>query len=280
MDVLLAVIDDLWQFAYGSLFGTVAVTKEHKEREVQSVLPLTPKLNDSHQTKLFPSVELVNDSDQELRVGEQYFVGEMDTYLYSDPVIAFDTAMEKLLYAQPVFLKKIGGRWAEVLTDGHTGWILKDVLALRKEDVHPEFTEGVMYDAHHVETIKLRACINDQFCGARADLPLLSTEYATYQLQLFKRHIAWHKDSPRVPGSWQHLLKGLAGIHMSVLPKAQSVMEYIIDDVGHLAFVEAVFPDNSIKIKEVGYPEDGFYREIIMVQEEYRELRPIFIEVN
>ncbi len=64
---------------------------------------------------------------------------------------------------------------------------------------------------------------------------------------------------------------------MNVLPKTHSIMEYTIDEVGYLAFVEAVFPDRSIKISEVGFPEDGYYREAIMTQEEYRELKPVFI---
>lgn len=279
MNVLVAVIDDLWRFAYQSLFGSVLVTELTKEREVQVSISLIAKKTEL-ENSLFSNKEIASQiSVDEYRVGDQYFIGEVDTHLYSDPVIAFDTAVKDLPYGQSVLLKKIGGRWAEVETASSTGWVLKDSLALRREDVLPSLVEDVVYDAHHAETIKLRAAIGDEFGGARADLPLSAAEFVTYKLQQHKLKINWNTDSPRVAGSWQFKLKGVNGIHMTVIPKTHTIMEYSLEDIGYLAFVEAVFPDSSVKITQVGFPEDGYYREVILTQEEYREFRPVFIEV-
>ena len=272
MQVLMAVIDDLWQFAFTGLFGARIPTRLDREREVQAVLPLPP----AHRVSEIPAHAHQTAS---FRTGEQYFIGEIGTYLYSDPVIAFDTARREISYGHSVLVKKLGGRWAEVVYEGTSGWILKDVLRERREDIHPQLHAEVYYDAANSETVKLRACINDEFGGARADLPLTAAEYVAYKLFLAKRQIDWPSDGPRVAGSWQKRLRGLPGIHISILPSTGSVMEYVIDDVGYLAFVEAVFPDSSIKITEVGATEEGQFTERIMNKEEFREYRPVFIEV-
>lgn len=277
MQVLLAVIDDLWQFAYSAVFGMRHVLRNDLERERQATLPLVVPESTARLPLIIPTT---TNHHTDFRSGEQYFIGESAVYLYSDPVIAFDTAQQKLSYGQVVFVKKLGGRWAEVVVDKQSGWLLKDVLRERREDIHPQFVTGESYDAHHLETIKLRACIEDEFSGAEAGLPLLPAEYVTYKLSVQKRHIEWDHTGPRLPGTWQKRLRGFLGIHMSISPSTHTVMEYIVDDIGHLAFVEAVFPDRSIKLSEVGEQEDGVYSERTLSPEEYRELAPVFIEIQ
>jgi len=276
MQTLLAVIDDLWHFAYQGLFGVRSVTQLDREREVQGLLPLTPPADSADAT----ATPISAHDHHVFRTGGQYFIGELETYLYSDPVIAFDTALTKISYGQSVLVKKLGGRWAEVLFGEQPGWVLKDVLRERREDIHPQLMLDQVYGPGNPETIKLRACIDDEFGGARANLPLAPAEFVTYKLQQAKRSIVWPADGPRVSGSWQKRLRGQVGIHISIVPATGSVMEYIVEDFGYLGFVEAVFPDSSIKVLQVGIPEDGQYSERVMTKEEYRELRPVFIEVT
>lgn len=272
MQTLLAVIDDLWHFAYEHLFGlrpSVSVSQQ-----LQARLPLTPAVIE--QTLFTPSYATTED----LRRGAQYFIGEEQVYLYSDPVIGFDTALRTIPYGQTVMLQKVGGRWAEVIHQGNEGWVLKDVLRERREDIHPQLHPGAYYQADNSETIKLRACIGDSFGGARAGLPLSGAEYVTYKLNQAKRSIYWPPDGPRIPGTWQRKLRGHSGIHQSIEPQTGTIMEYIEDDVGFLSFVDAVFPDKSIKVSEVGVAEEGVYTERTLSQSEYRELRPVFIAVT
>lgn len=277
MQVLLAVIDDLWRFAFSSLFGYRTVTLLDKEREVQSSLPFLPPTNQDLLD--LPETPQISELEEVFRPGEHYFVGELETYIYSDPVIAFDTAMRKVSYGQPVLVKKVGGRWAEISINNESGWLLKDVLREKREDVYPQFVEGAIYDESNRETVKLRSFINDEFGGARAGLVLSPAEFVSYCLALQHKFIQWPHDGPRVPGTWQRRLRGQTGIHIGIQPVTNSVMEYIIDDIGYLAFVEAVFPDKSIKVNQVGIPEEGQYTERVMTREEYRELAPVFIEV-
>jgi surface antigen len=67
---------------------------------------------------------------------------------------------------------------------------------------------------------------------------------------------------------------------MGIIPKTDAVMEYIVDDIGHLAYVEAVSSDESIKISSVGMFDEGMFSEIVMQRTEWIELRPVFIEIN
>lgn len=276
MDVLLAVIDDLWQFAHSALFGHRAVTTLDREREHQPSLPL---LGAPLGTLALANHEVDEVASSRFRTGEQYFIGEVGAEIYSDPVVAFDTIVGTVTYGQSVLLKKLGGRWAEVVVGARSGWVLRDVLRERREDIHPQLHIDECYDAHHPETIKLRACIDDEFSGARAGVPLSAAEYVTYKLQQQKRTIIWQEDGPRIAGTWQRRLRGQLGIHIAIMPSTHSIMEYIIDDLGYLAYVEAVFPDKSIKVSQIGAIEEGQYTERMLTKEEYRELTPVFIEV-
>ena len=279
MKVVLAVIDDLFQFIRESLFGssvlpskTTVERYDHAHHSSDDVEPQTHFLLKEYSGALEASNQFVH--------GEQYFVGIQNVYLHADPVIAFDSAGMHIPYGSKVQLLKFGGRWAHIRFDGAEGWILKDVLKMSVAEVFPQFLVGSFYDAHNEETKKLRLCIDDAFGCATAEVILTGAEYVVYMLQKHKRYIAWSLERPRIPGTWQRKLRGNEGIHIGIHPKTQSVMEYSIDDIGYVAFVEAVFPDDSIKITGVGLSAEGYYSEEVMSKEQWRELRPVFIEVT
>jgi surface antigen len=54
-------------------------------------------------------------------------------------------------------------------------------------------------------------------------------------------------------------------------------MEWSVGEKGHVAFVEAVFPDASLQISEANWPDRGIYNERVMVREEWKKLSPTFI---
>jgi surface antigen len=69
-------------------------------------------------------------------------------------------------------------------------------------------------------------------------------------------------------------------------PQARGIMEWLFPEKegfensgqkGHIAFVEAVFPDGSVRLSEANWPCDGIYNERIMVEAEWKELNPTFI---
>ena len=273
MRVLIAVLDDLFRFALKSLFGFDVVSGKKNVRlgelpPLQPLLPLPqPKL-----APLLPDTQLVSAQGS-------YFVCVKTAYVRTDPVAAFDNVIKKIRYGTQVNILKYGGRWGMVQVGEITGWVLKDDITSAVVDVLPRFTVGSVYDANDQQTKKLRAYIDDMFSCVAIDLPLTSAEYVTYRLARSRRSINWGEERPRLPGSWQSLLRGRQGIHMGVVPKTGSVMEYILEDQGNLLYVEAVFPDESIQLSAIDHEGLGVYSEVVLAKEVWRELRPIFIEV-
>ena len=60
-------------------------------------------------------------------------------------------------------------------------------------------------------------------------------------------------------------------------PSPRAVIEWEHEGKGHVAFIEAVYPDQSIQLSEANWPDRGIYNERVMVQEEWTKLDPTFI---
>jgi hypothetical protein len=269
MQVLIAVIEDLFQFAHDAFSGAVPYNTNTQTSSCKST--------DSVQTLLTSNPK--TSSDKNLKPGEQYYIGALGAYMYKDPVLAFDNAIIKLDYGQNVRLITLQGRWAQVRLAGTVGWVFKDSLVVQTSDVYPVFIQGIVYDAEQAETVKLRACIDDAFNGAVSGHVLSAAEYVHYCLLQKKLYIDWGDIRMRIPGTWQRKLRGRFGVHIGISPQTNSVMEYIVDDVGHLAFVDAAFSDGSISITEIGKHEEAMYSQDTMSADQWRELRPVFIKV-
>lgn len=281
MQVLLAVIDDLYQFARTALFGIFFEQKTSADSYVNFHTEYSPQLPLLEQETIHQAHHaLLPKTGMTFVQGEQYFIGVAHTFLYTDPVVAFDSVVMELPYGELVYVQKLGGRWAHIKTQQYQGWVLKDVLAEQSRDVFPVFAEDILYDAMHPEVQKLRLCIDDAFGGTHVSVPLADVEYVTYKLTKKNKHIPWTSERPRTSGTWQKKLRGVQGIHMSVTPKTDSIMEYVRDDIGHVCYVEAVFPDETLKINGVGLYTEGFFTELMLGKKEWIELRPVFIEVT
>jgi len=277
MRVLIAVIEDLLLFARTALFGAV-VYAPSPDNSIdvfqEKIETAASRLENKPKVPAMPSVEI-----DALHVGSQCFIGETDVDLYEDPATVFDTVQMSVSYGQQVRLLKLQGRWAQVRFAHDSGWLLKDSLRMFIDDVYPKFQQGISYYAEHPQTRKLRAVIGDMFSGEKGGHPLSAAEYVQYKLTQVNRVIPWGSARARVPGTWQRRLKGVLGVHIGISPKTSCAMEYINDDIGHLAFVEAVFPDGSIKITEIGKLDDASYTEDTLAPEQWRELGPVFIAI-
>jgi len=299
MKLLLSVIDELYSFAIESLFRR----EKHKEESVADILLNDVPVSDSvdvssvsddvgidtvtdleniDSTHEFRSIgDIVSSNENELR-GEKntvMYIGGEETPIYINPTREFDSVIEKLSYGAMVMVLEQSGRWAKVVHNGVTGWTLREDLIDRAAYVYPQFHIDGDNTSEGLNTIRVRAILDDIFAGAAADLPPQAPEYGAYRLMRKGIDIKWSDVRPRTPGVWHKLLKGVQGVHVGVVPKTGSVMEYMMtSDTGHLAYVEAVFPEETINISEVNYPDSGIYNERVLTHEEWRELRPLFIE--
>jgi hypothetical protein len=203
------------------------------------------------------------------------------TPLYRDPTIGFDSCITHIPYGDLVLVMEPHGRFCRVIWETYDGWVLKEHLADRAGHVYPEFTAGLENPVDHPNTARVRALIDDAFSLQYSEFPLQAGEYVLYRLMRRGLRIAWPETRPRTPGSWHTILRGLPGVHMSVLPKQGTIFEYVEEhDLGHVAYVEAVFPDGVITISETNYPHGGMYSERSLTKDTWRSMRPVFIEIT
>lgn len=209
------------------------------------------------------------------------YAGKMSVPVYANPTIEFDTLVDTIPYGEMVMMIEPRGRFFRVIRNGVEGWVFRDDLVDRAIRVYPEFISGEENSVNHSNTVHVRAILGDIFGLQRSDFPLQAGEYALYRLWKKGIHIEWPQERPRTPGLWHKILKGSAHVHIGVSPKASSIMEYVsTDDVGHLAYVEDVFPDDTISISEANYPDSGIYNERELLKSEWKELKPVFIQVS
>ncbi len=209
------------------------------------------------------------------------FVASTDAPLFGAPTKTFDTVVTSLPYGSMVMVLEEKGRFSKVSQNGIIGWVLRDDLRSRAAHVFPEFAPGIPNNHDDPSTLRVRACIKDAFYGGEIEMPLQAGEYVLYMLMRKNQSINWPPTRPRTPGLWHTILRGVPGVHVSITPKTGSVMEYTLpNDTGHLAYVEAVFPDTSVTVSEANYPDQGIYSERTLSKEEWQVLNPVFISVS
>ncbi|NCN52352.1 hypothetical protein GW943_00885 [Candidatus Parcubacteria bacterium] len=209
------------------------------------------------------------------------YTGRENTPVFTEPTASFDGVIARLPYGAFVMTLEQRGRWSRIVYRETAGWVLRDELIDRAAYVYPDFIIGATNFTDDPNTLRLRAVISDEFSGGLIELPLQSSEYVLYRLYRKNLSVAWPDVRPRTEGTWHTILGGVSGVYGSVSPSQGAVMEYVREDsVGHLAYVDAVFPDETISISEANYPDNGAYNERVLTREEWRELRPVFISVT
>jgi len=212
--------------------------------------------------------------------GSVMYVGSVGVALYKNPAIEYDAQITTLPFGGMVMVGDSKGRFCQVNWKDASGWVLRDDVVDRASSIYPKFVKGVENSVDDANTSYVRTLIKDEFGLARSEFPLQAGEYVLYRLWRRSLRIEWPSARPRVPGIWHSILKGKKGVYMSMIPKVGAIMEYMLnDEVGQLAYVEAVFPDETISISEVNNPDSGIYSERELLKEEWKELRPVFIEI-
>ncbi len=201
--------------------------------------------------------------------------------VYKNPTVAFDEQIGTIPYGEMVMMLEPRGRFFHIVWNTLEGWVLREDLVDRAAHVYPEFIIGQEHGVDHPTTASVRTILGDVFSLGRSEFSLQAGEYVLYRLWRKGTRINWPVVRPRIPGTWHKILKGIEGVHVGVVPRVGSVMEYLFEgDAGHLAYVEAVFPDNTITISEANYPDSGIYNERVLTKEEWREFRPVFITIQ
>ncbi len=293
MNILYAVIDDLYSYTIGTLvrfftrneaFHTALLLESPKEEIEIGVKAESTKNEEKDSLLSFRGMD-------ELLIGRRQvhtdniahsvmYVGSARAPLFMNPTVEFDGVVNELVYGSMAMVLEEKGRFARVSIEGKEGWILRDDLVDRAAYVYPEFSVGEENNGEDPTTLRVRAVIDDIFHGGESEFSLQAGEYVYYKLVRKGLAIHWPDIHPRTPGIWHSILKGTQGITIGVIPKVGSMIEYThVDEIGHLAYVEAVFPDETIVLSEANYPDRGIYNERTLTKEEWTALNPVFIRV-
>lgn len=228
----------------------------------------------------------------ELTVPKLYVNCEIGLRIRSAPEIKADNILEVLSCGQEV--TKIGeqDKWFKVqYNSGKEGWVSSVYLTENKpvdssqvvpkedvQDAFPKFKIGVANLANDDNTIKLRKIINDEFGGSRNGWNLQCTEYAQFKVQQMGITIKWPADRPRHGGLWAGIFEKHGLYKVFDIPKAGCAMCFTtgfrtpeMNATGHVAFVEQVFDDESIKITEANWPPPGKYNERRVPKAEWQD---------
>ncbi len=202
-------------------------------------------------------------------------------FVYKNPTIEFDAHIGEIPYGEMVIVLEPRGRFYRIMWNTIEGWVLRDDIADRAVRVYPAFTIGEENSVDHPNTAQVRTILDDVFGIGCSEFPLQAGEYVLYRLWRKGIHLVWPETRPRIPGLWHKILKGSEQVHIGVTPKVGTVMEYMISpEIGHLALVDAVFPDDTIIISEANFPDSGIYNERVLTKEEWKDYKPLFLAIS
>lgn len=279
MPLMIAVIEDLFTFAVKALFGTknassgVIFMAPRKERmAIESPKSVSEKpLPPAHLEGVF---EPVLTTPQKNTV---VYCAAGGAPLRSSGKTGVDNVIEHVPYGSMLVALHTNDGWVRVFHKGTEGYMELTDLADRAAYVYPKFTIGEENNAHDPNTERLRAMIEDEFSYGEGEFPLQAEEYVAYKLRRHGFVLAWSHVRPRTPGTWSTITEHMSDTEVSNEPRPRSVMEWKDGERGHVAFVEAVFPDKTVQLSEANWPEDGIYNERVVVKEEWQKLNPSFI---
>ncbi len=296
LHALWSVLIDLWRFLLGRQepADTYALPQAPtplslEPRPVQSVLApvVTPIAINAPEEKVvvpetLPMGPMTDSNPNYAQSGTLYYVADRTgASLYRESHVQFDSLLMRLRFGQSVSLKQFVGQYAEVLVFGVTGFVRKDAITPHAGTVWPVLQANAKYDYDASETVLIRAHIGDEFLGGELLLPLQPGEYVTARLLRDQLSLPWPKVRPRLVGTWHMLLRGVTGVQSRVTPVSDAVMEWVADDgEGKIAYVDAVLPDDTLKISAVGLVVTGEYTESMVPTAIWREWRPVFISIR
>ncbi len=318
MQVLLAVVEDLYTFAVSMLFPRrpglqnsqtpLYLPASRVVSPIREVIDIQVYPDGTGKQGMLPE-EAVNSPDQrEMRSENLDSIGiavsdgavtapslpqknsiaycaHSQVSLRSTPDDAADTAIALLAYGDMVMILEMAGDYAYVAAGNRKGYVPTAMLVQEAAGVYPAFVIGTENSAWESNTVRLRGVIRDEFSANLSQLPLQAHEYVYYKLLRRGTRIAWPDVRPRTPGSWAKILSTLEGVSVGDAPSVGAVMEFTLPEgagegKAHLAYVEKVYPDQAIQISEADYPDRGIYNERTLTADEWRALKPVFITIS
>ncbi|MDZ4284446.1 MAG: hypothetical protein U1A28_01315 [Patescibacteria group bacterium] len=303
MQVLLAVVEDLYTFAITMLFPW---RESQNSTQLQLYLPASRVVSPVRErvevdvyrdvrggtwqdaTGAVATDERIVEASQDGESGGALpqrhtivYCARTRVPLSAAPDNTVDGAIATVAYGDMVMVLEAGPEYTHVVVGNKTGYMPTAALTQKAAHVYPVFVIGAENGADASNTTRLRSVIRDEFGAGFAQLPLHAHEYVYYKLLRRGTRISWPDVRPRTPGAWANILSTLENVTASSMPAVGSIAEFAVpENKAHLAYVEKVFPDLAIQISEADWPERGIYNERVLPENEWRALNPTFITIT
>lgn len=198
--------------------------------------------------------------------------------------------IEVLKFGERVEVVEENGSWYKVnYRNGKRGWMTSQYLTnkdpkkstselkIKLSTELPIFEVGFTNLDKDENTKRLRKFIDKEFWpieGSGVDLQCV--EYVHYMVKLKTSIvIIWPADRPRDGGKWADIFKKYRLYQVSKEPTIYSAMSFTNPEFnkpwGHVAFVEDVSNDGTIRISEANFPSKGRYNTRLLSKEEWQQ---------
>lgn len=139
----------------------------------------------------------------------------------------------------------------------HTEDVPKDnLIDITKEEVEDLLFEiGIPNPFNSQNAIKIREIIKDEFGGGKKKWNLQCTEYVQYKIQQIGIIIQWPVKFGRDGGKWADIFEKHGPYKILDTPKSGCAVSFKEKHglYGHIAFVEEVLDNETIKISEANF---------------------------
>lgn len=185
----------------------------------------------------------------------------------SSDVSSSANILGKLLYGEEAEPLALENGWYKINYQGKDGWISSEYThdVTDKPTAAINLQIGVLNDSKSQNTILIRKFINDEFGGGKNNWDLQCVEYVHYKIKNLGCDIDWPIKNGRDGGKWASIFLSQKKYTVSDDPTTHCAMSFTkLSGYGHVAFVETVLSDGSVKISEANWPDNGKYNERIV----------------
>ena len=186
----------------------------------------------------------------------------------STPNVASNNILSQLIYGEEIEPIALENGWYKINYQNSIGWISAEFTHNADEkpaDGVINFVIGAPNDPKSQNATIIRQTISDEFGGGKNSWDLQCVEYVHYKIKNLGCNIEWPVKSGRDGGKWAAIFSTQGKYSVSENPTVGCAMSFTaLPGYGHVAFVEDVLTDGTIKISEANWPGNGKYNERIL----------------
>jgi len=175
-------------------------------------------------------------------------------------------------------MELLDGPWLKVRIGNVEGWVHSDYVTEEKPVTEKKLNNdsiinlqvGVPNLLGDTTTKEIRRIIGDEFNLGKAGLYLNCTEYVQYKVkEKLGINIEWPVKSGRNGGKWAAIFKKYNRYKILTSPEINYAMclttgisnNSATNKIGHVAFVERVYSNETVRVSEANWPRNGIYNE-------------------